>query len=240
MDECGQETSKKIDCELGCLDQFNCAPLPNGVLIYYGHGGIGPSGIYGYCASNTLAQYYQDKGLQVSYTGQWPASLENYRLVILARPSEPFDSTMTNALFTWMEAGGILFATNEKSFYAATSNLNALMESLSSDLRTESATIGSGGYYGVLTNEIGSHELLDGITTLGFGESSIVTTNSEPTTRWLVKYESITVMMAEPRGLGFIILSGDTNFLDDHALESYPPDGGQNYTLADNLARITS
>jgi hypothetical protein len=34
------------------------------------------------------------------------------------------------------------------------------------------------------------------------------------------------------------VVAGDQQFLDDHALESYPPDGAHNLLLADNLARL--
>ncbi|MBN2498288.1 MAG: hypothetical protein JXR96_27095 [Deltaproteobacteria bacterium] len=215
---------------------------PAGVLIFYGHSGVGPNGIYGYGKHGVLASRYEEAGLTVDYTPDWPQSLSAYRLVLLAVPgcsdsTDTFSDAEVSALSAFLDAGGTLFVENEKAYYAGTVVINDLLERLGSAIRQQSDTIGSGGYYGVLTSELGNHPLLDGVSELGFGEASRVLAGSGTE---MVCYQGECVMAAQGLGAGTLVVSGDQQFLDDHGLQSYPPDGAHNLIFADNLAQLPS
>ncbi len=212
----------------------------NRVLIFYGRSGVDESGIYGYGAHLTVAERYATAGLTVDYTSQWPESLVDYRLVILAVPGfddsdDRFVESEVNALLYFLGNGGVLFIENEKSFYSGTTVINDLLTRLGSSIRQQDDIIGTGGYYGVLTTDITNHPFMEGVETLGFGESSLVQPGAAPC---LVEYSGQCVMAVEAMGSGFLIAAGDQQFIDDHALESFPPDGGDNVRFAENLARL--
>ncbi len=215
-------------------------PLGEKVLVYYGHSGVDPDGFYGYGKHGALVSRYRTAGLTVAYSDQWPADLSEHRLIVLAVPGcydeeDLFSNAEVFSMIAFLNRGGYLYIENEKSYYSGTAVINDLLSRLGSVIRQQNDTIGSGGYYGVLTTEIGSHALMDGIDTLGFGEGSRVL---PATGDVLVSYQGTCVMALESIGAGLLIVSGDQQFIDDHAFESYPPDGGDNLQFADNLAQL--
>lgn len=214
---------------------------PPGVLIFFGHSGIAPPGVSGYIVYEKLKTQYEAAGLNVDYVGIWPASLSNYRLAIFVIPGQGdrtdfFTTNEVTSIRNFVSQGGTLFVQNDYSIYAGTPVLNDLFTRLGVGVSYEDANIGSGGSYGVLTNELASDPLLQGFGKLGFGNAARVLPGSKGTS--LVRYMNDCVMAAEAIGAGRVVASGDSNFIDDHALTEYPPDGGENIHFANRLAAL--
>jgi hypothetical protein len=207
--------------------------LPNGVLIYYGHGGVAPpDGIFGFCLHNTLVTLYEAEGLSVSYTDVWPSTLSDLRLVVLALPSGTFSDAEVTSLRDMVTNGGVLYVQNEHSGYATTSNLNDLLARLGTTLRGESTLIGGSA---LISMELGVHPLLSGIDALSFADASRVIAGSGVA---LLSYMGEVVVAAEPLGAGYVVHSGDMQIIDDNGLADFPSPQADNTLFAENLAQL--
>ena len=202
------------------------------VLVYYGHGGVGPEGLEDSMTHSESTALLQDAGLTVTHTGTWPASFAPYRLVILTAPGATdagaeFDAVERADLLGVMNAGGVVVVEAEPGTLLNDDVLNALVWDLGGSMYTTGESLEGPA------SPWGDHALTDGVTSVGLDDSTAVERGEETC---LLETEDECVAAVASAGAGWLVLLGDGNLLSDVARWS---DGSlDNARFLSNLAQL--
>jgi hypothetical protein len=202
------------------------------VLIYYGHGGVGPGGLDGSMTHTESTALLQGASLTVTHTDSWPASFEPYRLVILTAPGATdtqaeFDAVERADLLGVMNAGGVVVVEAEPGTLLNDEVLNALVWDLGGSMYTTGESLDGPA------SAWGEHTLTDDVTSVGLDVSTAVERGEETC---LLETEDHCVAVAADSGAGWLVLVGDGNMLSDVARWS---DGAlDNASFLFNLAQL--
>ena len=203
-DDTGPTGDPLLDTDTGAT------PRP-GVLIYYGHGGVGPEGIEGSMTHLESSAWLEGAGLTVSHTSTWPPSFDSYRLVILPAPGThdsgvELDALERADLLGVMNAGGTVVVEAEPGSILNDDVLNALIWDLGGSMYTTGEAINGPAI------PWGDHELTSEVTSIGLDVSTSVERGEETC---LLVTEDECLAVAAAAGAGWLVLLGDGNLLSD-------------------------
>jgi len=214
------------------------APLVARVVIYYGNGGLGPADEPGRLTDYySLKALYDARGLPAAYTDVWP-NLSEFSLIIMVAPgwdddsgTNFFSASQVLALKLFLRFGGHLVILGERG--GATDNtVNDLLGRLGVGIRQNSDVAhGDGDALPPIPRIpwISNDRLTSGVTSLDLAASSSLTLFGRA--KSLVRTPHSTppgkTVIAVDRSLfGFVLVSGDANFLDDRFLLDDPQGDG--------------
>jgi len=202
------------------------------VLIYHGHGGVGPEGLDGSMTHEDSRALLEGAGLEVDQQAAWPASFDAYRLVILPAPgahdAQAMFSTMERAELGAVAAtGGALVVECESGSAMNLDVVNGLVWDLG--LRAVATGIDVDG----IADGIAEHALTDGVG--GLGLSAAVRVDPGDTT-CLASSGGDCVAAATAAGDGWIVLIGDGDLLS--WLDEWVAEGQDNDLFLRRLAQI--
>ncbi len=202
------------------------------VLIYYGHGGIEPTGIEGSMTHTESSAWLEGAGLAVEHTGTWPDSFDGYRLVILTAPgardsSVEFSAEERAALLTVMNAGGGVVVESEPGSLLNDEVLNALVWDLGGTMYTTGEALDGPA------SPWGEHQLTADITSIGLDVSTDIERGEETC---LLEAGDHCVAVAAAAGAGWLVLVGDGNLLSD--VSRWSDGGHDNVRFLSNLAQL--
>jgi len=206
--------------------------LPGKVLIYYGHGGVGPEGMWGDMTHADTIARYGEAGLQVDHTDQWPGSMADYRLAILPAPgftdaTARFSDGEAAALTELATRGGVVAIEAENSGAFDAGVVNALMASLSTSMYIDT------GWVNGQANDIAEHALTAGVARIGFSAAAVLVPGNDPC---LVADGTSCIVAARAVGLGWVALIADGNAFSD--LAGWTAATCDNARLLDNLVQL--
>ncbi|MBI5549499.1 MAG: hypothetical protein HY901_36900, partial [Deltaproteobacteria bacterium] len=206
--------------------------IPHKVLIFHGHGGVGPEGMWGDMKhADTLAVCAQE-GLTASHATTWPGSLTDFRLVILPAPgfneaAARFSAGEVAQIKAFLEAGGILAIEAEKAVVLDHACIEALLADLGSPARFES------GWVDGKATRITTHALTSGVTRIGLAAAGQMVLNGE---QCIAATEEACVVAARGLGQGWLVLVADGNTFSNMATWDTAQDS--NRRLLRNLLRL--
>jgi hypothetical protein len=212
-------------------DTADAGVLSTRVLIHYGHGGVGPEGMWGDMTHDETIAMYRQAGLEVSHTADW-ATLKDYRAVIFPAPgfksaSARFSSAEVEELRAFMEAGGIAVVEGENSAVLDPACINQLFTGLGFATR-----LTDGWMDGDMARKL-DHPLMAGVTTLGVQAAGRTVVNGESC---LASSTDGCAFVAKGYGSGWLLLISDGNSVSD--LASWDGASRQNRQLLKNIARL--
>ena len=200
----GPTGNPALDTDTGVTDRGS-------VLIYYGHGGVGPEGLEGSMAHLESSAWLEGAGLTVSHTSTWPGSFDTYRMVILTAPGThdsdiEFAAVERADLLNVMNAGGTVVVESEPGSLLNDDVLNALVWDLGGSMYTTGEALDGAA------TPWGDHELTSEITTIGLELATEVERGDD--TCLLVSGDHC-VGVAAASGAGWLVLLGDGNLLSN-------------------------
>jgi hypothetical protein len=207
-------------------------PPRDAVLIYYGHGGVGPSGLDGSMTHSDSKALLEGAGLEISHTDSWPDSFDDFRLVILTAPGThdagaELDAVQRADLLGVTNAGGVVVVEAEPGTLLNDEVLNALVWDLGASMHTTGESLDGAA------EPWGEHILTEGVARVGLDITTAVERGEETC---LLVTGSECVAAAAVAGAGWVVLLGDGNLLSDVARWS---DGGlDNARFLSNLAQL--
>ncbi len=214
-----------LDTDTGLLDRGS-------VLIYTGHGGVGPEGLEGSMTHDESTAWLEGAGLVVSHSSTWPASFDSYRLVILTAPgtndgSVEFDAVERAELLGVMNAGGTVVVEAEPGSLLNDDVLNALVWDLGGSMYTTGEALDGPA------EAWGDHELTAEVGSVGLELSTEVERGEETC---LLIADDQCVAVAAAAGDGWLVLLGDGNLLSD--VDRWSDGGHDNARFLSHLAQL--
>jgi len=206
--------------------------LPDGVLIYTGHGGVSSAGLDGGMTHQQSTALLEDAGLTVSRSGSWPESFDAYRLVILPGPGAndsgaEFTTLQRAALQGLMSRGGVVLVESEHGGAMNVDLLNDLVWDLGGGMYVGEGTLEGTG------DNIADTALTAGVDSVGFDVAGPLDSLEQTC---LVASEWDCVLGASPHGLGWLVLASDGHLFED--LAGWTDEGHDNDILLLDLARL--
>lgn len=206
-------------------------PLPTGVLIFHGRGGVGPEGMWGDMTHEGTITYLEERGLDVTQTASWPSSLADLRLVLLPAPGftelSPFSGGEVSAMRAFVEAGGIVTIEAENGAVLDYGVINPLLLDLGATAQME------GGFWNGQVATIAAHPLTVGVAQVGLAAAGGMDAGADVC---LAASDAQCLVSAAAVGEGYVVLIGDGNTFSN--LESWDTSGSDNRRLLANLARL--
>ena len=207
------------------------ASQPTGVLIFYGHGGVGPEGMWGDMTHAETVTMYQERGLQVTHTADWPASLDAFRLVVLPAPGfradDVFTPAETTALTALVQRGGVLLVEAENGNTISYDVINPLLVSLGAAMQM------TGGFFGGDATVFAQDPLTAGLGKVGTLAGGRM---EEGVDTCLAAIDDECVAGQHVIGTGSVVLVGDGNMFSD--LANWDQGGFHNRRFLLNLAQL--
>ncbi len=204
----------------------------SGVLIHYGHGGVGPDGLEGSMTHEATRALLEGHGLSVNYSGAWPESFDNIRLALIPGPGSndsgaSFSTLEAANLISVASAGGVVVVEAEPGTLLNNDILNDLVWDLGGSMHTTSTEIEAS------EATILEHPLTAGVGSIGLELTTAVVPNDESC---LLKVDDDCVAVAAAAGPGWVVLLGDGNILSGY--EAFGADGHDNERFLLNLALL--
>ncbi len=204
----------------------------SGVLIHYGHGGVGPSGLDGSLTHEATTELLESRGLAVNHSSVWPESFETIRLAILPAPgtsdiTAEFSTLERADLIGVMSAGGVVVVEAEPGTVLNDDILNDLVWDLGGSMHTTGLEVGD------VSATVVEHELTAGLGSIGLDLSTSVERNDDDC---LLQVDDDCVAVAADSGPGWLVLLADGNVLSDH--EAFAAAGHDNQRFLLNLALL--
>lgn len=231
------------------VDDFKPLGLEtNEILLYYGNGGQAPPQGEGRGIFYDLKAYYDGIGFPTTYTGTWPADLNDYRVIFLIMPGMWndngiyfFSSTRVGQFKDFLMNGGRLVVQGEHSGAFGIDTVNKLLSDLGLGIQQRSDN--RLFYIEPAADDITADQITSGVEDLdldGAGVSSLVLSGTAKSlVRDRMGYDLVAVDQiagAPARPGSDVVVYGDTQVLDDYQLRNKDGDGVfDNYAFADNL-----
>lgn len=203
------------------------------VLLYRGGGASPPDGDF--WDFTQFATLVEADGRAFDETQNWPGDIGVVGLVLLPNNADLFPPDQVDDLRSVLEAGGTVIVHNEWSAYDNTDNLNALLSALSSALSFQAGLYASAGSGTVLIDDVGTDPLMDGVTGMHVAAGSAVLGCDAATT--LLTVEGVCFLAVEPHGQGQLLVFGDLDVVDNHALDVAGPSENPRF-IANLLASL--
>lgn len=216
----------------GAVGDTDALPGRPAVLVYYGHGGVGPEGIEGSMAHLDDIALLEEAGLRVDHTAAWPASFDEYRLAILPGPgandvSAEFSATERGLLRSVATSGGVVVIEAEAGNVMNLDPLNDLLWDLGGQLVVSGVTVEGDA------DSIGEHALTGGVGSLGLRGATKVDPG-DGTCIAAAGYDCIAAAAAA--GDGWIVALGDGDLLS--SLLTWVETGHDNDLFLRHLAHL--
>jgi hypothetical protein len=226
--------SRDRDGEDSSADPGDTDALPArpAVLVYYGHGGVGPEGLGGSMTHLDDVALLEEASLRVDYTTAWPASFDAYRLAILPGPGAndvavEFSAAERGLLRGVATAGGVVVVEAEAGNVMNLGPLNDLVWDLGTKMVVEGVSVAGD------TDGIGDHPLTDGVVSLGLDGATRVDPGDGAC---LATVGFDCVAAATAAGDGWIVVLGDGDLLS--RLLSFTDEGHDNDLFLRRLAHL--
>jgi hypothetical protein len=222
----GASAPPSIDTDTGGLG------ARDSVLIYHGHGGVGPEGLEGSMTHQESSVWLEGAGLTVEQTATWPDSFDTYRLIILPGPgandsSDALDVEERASLIAAMNDGAVVVVEAEPGSLLNDEVLNALVWDLSGSMYSTGEALDGPA------EPWGDHQLTAGVETVGLDLCTVIERGEE--TCLLVAGDDCVAASAMV-GAGWLVLLGDGNLLSD--VSRWSDGGHDNARFLSNLAQL--
>ncbi len=201
------------------------------VLIFHGHGGVGPEGAWGYVTHSDTIALLEPEGLTVDQRDDWPGTVSAVRLVILPMPGftseETFSSGEVGDLEDVMAEGGVVAVQGENGGTMGADVINTLMEDLGASMRIggSSESFPAGG---------SDHPLADGVDDLGTLAPGSLAVDDDDCL--YATSGGSCLAAARSMGSGYLVLMPDAQILELY--ESWDDQGLDNSAFLWNLTRL--
>lgn len=202
------------------------------MLIHYGHGGVGPEGMWGDMTHEDTVAMYEAAGLTVAHTADWPGSFEDLRLVMLPAPgfkdsAARFKAGEVAQLRAFMEEGGVVVVELENSAVLNSGCVNALFKDLGFGVRM------AGGWTNGTFADITEHPFTEGVKEVGVASSANITLGGETC---VVGRDDACLVAVRAYGDGWLAVLADGNAISD--LANWDDAGRDNRRLIRNFAGL--
>lgn len=232
--------------ELGTADLLGFGP--RNILLYYGNGGPWPGNHSERADFFDLQSRYSSQGCPTSYTDEWPADLNQFRVVFLIMPGEAnddgtyyFSPQQIDDMKDFLRNGGRLVVQGEHSGIFGVNTVNNLLKNLGVGIRQNSDNVLD--LVEPVATDITLDQLTDGVSALDMDGAGVSTLTLSGSAKSLVRDRDGNHLVAvdqiyasPPRPGADVLVYGDTQVLDDYQLRDLDGDGAyDNFVLADNI-----
>jgi hypothetical protein len=202
-------------------------PPGDGVLLYVGDGGGGPStDLY----PEDVEAIFQQAGIDVLMSSSLPGGWQDdYGVLVLLNPTDALSSDLASGSTALLDRGGRLVIGFERSGWGNTSQLNGLLASVGSSMRTVSDE-SSGGRADLSVQDVGG--LTAGVGSLATFYSASVDIGSAGALALGRDSSGVAVVGYEELGLGDLVVVADSSFF------GYYLDEADNTRFIENFASL--
>jgi len=202
-------------------------PPGDGVLLYTGDGGGGPgTDLY----PSDVQAIFQDAGINVLLSDSLPGGWQDdYGALVLLNPTSALSPDVATGAASLLERGGRLVVGFERSGWGNTTELNDLLATLGSGMRTVSDQ-SSSGRAELTVQDAGG--LTAGVSSLATFYSASVELGDQGALALGQDASGVTVVGYEELGIGDIVLVADSSFF------GYYLDEQDNTRFMENFASL--